>query len=82
MLLNLKTLSVDAQLDIIFEYVDDLLIDHDFEKVDELLLERDLTAEVGIGILTVTLPAKEFLKNRQNFLEYVAGITDCPLEGL
>lgn len=82
MLLNLKTLSVDAQLDIIFEYIDDLLIEHDFEKVNELLLLRDLTAEVAVGILAVTLPAKEFLKNRQNFLDYVTGITDCPLEGL
>lgn len=77
-----RNLDIDAQLDIIFNYVDDLLIEHDFAKVDELLLERNLTAEVAIGILTVTLPAKEFLKNRQNFLEYVAGITDCPLEGL
>jgi hypothetical protein len=79
---KLKTLSIDDQLDIIFEYIDDLLIEHDFAKVDELLLLRGLTAEVAIGILTVTLPAKEFLKNRQNFLEYVAGITDCPLDGL
>lgn len=81
-MLILKNLDIDSQLDIIFEYIDDLLIEHDFAKVDELLLLRDLTAEVAIGILTVTLPAKEFLKNRQNFLEYVKTITDCPLEGL
>jgi hypothetical protein len=81
-LLILKNLDIDTQLDIIFEYIDDLLIEHDFEKVDELLLLRDLTPDLAVGILTVTLPAKEFLKNRQNFLEYVAGITDCTLDGL
>ena len=62
MLKLVQNLDIDTQLDILFDYIDDLLLEHDFEKVDELLLQRDLTAEVCIGILTVTLPAKEFLK--------------------
>ena len=75
-------ISIDHQLDILCDYIDDLLLEHDFERVDELLLRRDLTPDLAIGILTFTLPAKEFLKNRQNFFDYVKTITDCPLDGL
>jgi hypothetical protein len=66
--------QTDAALDIIFDQIDELLLSRDFARVDELLsttLANDLSADLLLGILTATLPAKSHLVQRTTFYEQV-----------
>jgi hypothetical protein len=83
---------IDAALDIVFDRVDELLLEGDFEKVDQeisRIRETDFSAELLLGILTVTLPAKENLPGRpdlysriKQWLESYSELEDGLLVGL
>jgi len=66
--------QTDAALDIIFDQIDEMLLAGEFEPVDQLLMEimpSDYSVELLLGLLTVTLPAKNRLCNRVAFFERV-----------
>lgn len=64
----------DAALDIVFEQIDELLLDGEFAQVDRLLSDivpAAYSADLLLGILTITLPAKHRLSQRQMFYQQV-----------
>ncbi len=66
--------QTDAALDIIFDQIDEMLLAGKFNRVDQLLAETtpsDFSVELLLGILTVTLPAKNRLPNRIGFVGQV-----------
>lgn len=63
-----KNFELEEATDLLFEKIDDLLLEGKFEEVDEHLLKfrlEELSIELLIGILSITWQAKELLKNRQ-----------------
>jgi hypothetical protein len=64
----------DAALDIVFDQIDEMLLASEFSRVDRLLAEiapENLSVDLLLGLLTVTLPAKSQLSNRKSFFERV-----------
>jgi len=61
----------EGAVDVIFDQLDQLLLDGDFLKCDEVLREIDvnlLNAHTIIAILSVTLRASKKLENRVDFV--------------
>lgn len=61
-------------VDVLFERVDDFFCAGQFDEVDEFLKEilvEIQSVQMLVCILTVTLPAKEKLKNRDDFFKRV-----------
>ena len=59
-------------MDHFFDLFDDLLLEGRFEKIDNILLSLEtdtLSSEVLVGLLSITLAAKEELKHREKFVE-------------
>lgn len=66
--------QTDAALDIIFDQMDEMLLAGEFDQVDRILAEvipGSFSVELLLGLLTVTLPAKNRLRNRAPFFERV-----------
>lgn len=66
--------SIQAALDIIYDYVDELLCNGEFSKLDEELSAvdtKDISVDILIGILTATLPAKNKLLSREHLFKSV-----------
>ncbi len=66
--------QTDAALDIIFDQIDETLLSGEFDRVDRILVEitpDDFSVELLLGLLTVTLPAKNRLCNRASFFKQV-----------
>lgn len=62
----------DDALDLLFEKVDDLLVEGRMEQCDRLLKkidEKRLDTSLLVGVLSITLPAKTSLKERPSFFE-------------
>jgi len=60
----------DRGLDVIFDAIDNALLDGQFSSVDELLAgldPADLTVTLSIGVLCITLAAVEHLPTREVF---------------
>tara|TARA_R110000751_G_scaffold30178_3_gene77398 strand:+ start:1886 stop:2131 length:246 start_codon:yes stop_codon:yes gene_type:complete len=66
---------IDQQLDDIYDIVDDLFDEDLFGKVDTLLacIDPALDIDLMLGWLTVTLPAKHLLKNRDRLVSDLKG---------
>jgi hypothetical protein len=75
---------VDQILDDLFDILDELLLKHEFGKVDSLLYAimdcSDLT--IRIGVLTITLAAKNKLEMRSEFFFLTANKYGKVVEGL
>ncbi len=76
---NVKRLDkrerLDTALDLIFDQVDELLLSGAFDEVDQILghvVPDEFSTEVLVGLLTVTLPAKNQLARRDEFFQRVA----------
>jgi len=62
----------DLAIDILFEAIDDSFLLGDFISVDNLITSADiekLNSYTAVGILSITLAAKEHLYHRAQFLE-------------
>ncbi len=61
----------DAALDRLFAYIDNLLSDGQFIEVDEILQDTnvsEISMDIILGIATITLAAKDELRNRESFM--------------
>lgn len=68
------------ELDVLFDEVDDLLLDGQFETVNKMLVGvKDRDVDWIIGMLTLTLPAKSELSNRRSFFEAAEKVLDSSL---
>ncbi len=66
--------QTDAALDIIFDQIDEMLLEGEFARVDHFLRAAsvaDLSVDILLGVLTATLPAKTRLANRPAFFAKV-----------
>lgn len=66
--------SIDAQLDEIYDKIDDLLKEGKFDIVDNILKSvsndiKQTSIDILLGYLTITFVAKSKLKNRQILLD-------------
>lgn len=62
--------DVDKAIDILFEYVDDLLLAGEFAEVDEFLQAArmsELSKTLIVATLSITLAAKDKLHSREGF---------------
>lgn len=60
--------DVDRAIDMLFNFVDDLLIDWEFEAVDAFIQRtnvEELSKEMAVALLSITLAAKEKLLYRE-----------------
>jgi hypothetical protein len=58
----------NSALDVIYDYIDDLLLEGAYNKIDEVLetvAVKDWSNVLLVGFLTITLAAKLKLKNRE-----------------
>jgi hypothetical protein len=66
--------QTDSALDIVFDQIDEMLLAGEFQRVDRLLAETSpetFSADLLVGILTATLPARKHLANRSAFFTSV-----------
>ena len=66
--------QTDAALDLIFSQVDELLVAGDYQRVDVLLASvpaNELSMDLLLGLLAVTLPARSRLTQRATFYSTV-----------
>jgi hypothetical protein len=66
--------QTDTALDLIFDRFDEMLLAGDFNKLDQILAQscpENLSVDLLVGVLTVTLPARNRLDNRKGFFERV-----------
>jgi hypothetical protein len=61
----------DYEIDLIYDYIDELLLKNKYDKVDEILKDcpLDVSADLVLLVLTSTLPAKGNLKYREEFFD-------------
>lgn len=67
----------DHAIDVIFEYVNSLLVQREFKSCDELLAEvniEKIPPVLMVSFLTITAAAKPKLKNRDRFFKLVWGM--------
>lgn len=72
-------------LDIIFDTIDDMLIAQQFDEVDIILdtaHRLDLSHDLILGFLVITLPAKDKLKNRVKLFTRMGSVSKETLCGL
>lgn len=84
--------QADAALDLLYDSIDELLKTGKFNEVDEILSQMDVSeysADILLGVLTATLPARDELKSRPQFFREVeqslrrrGEYEDCLLVGL
>lgn len=70
-----KSGQTDAALDIVFDQIDELLLAGKFSQVNRLFVDiatEVYSVELLLGILTVTLPAKNQLQDRAEFYKRTA----------
>lgn len=61
--------KTDAALDLLYDTIDDLLLDHQYAECEKYLREMDpeeLPNTVLVGLLTITFAARNFLRERSN----------------
>lgn len=66
--------KIAMSLDVLFDEIDDYLINDNFDAVDEYLFSMKLSnypIDILIGFLTITLMARNKLKHRDLFRERV-----------
>jgi hypothetical protein len=66
--------QTDTALDLVFDRFDEMLLAGDFNRVDQILAEsrpENLSVDLLVGVLTVTLAAKNQLNSRFEFCERV-----------
>jgi hypothetical protein len=66
--------KIDAALDLIYDRADEMLLAGELEALDALIEGLDveqLSVDVLLGVLTITLPAKDKLTTRKEFFESV-----------
>lgn len=59
--------KTDAALDLLYDTLDDLLLDHQYAECEKYLRETDperLPDAVLVGLLTITFAARRFLRER------------------
>jgi hypothetical protein len=63
----------DAEIDEIFDIIDELLLQGNYEAVNLMLKHLDLTIDLDLllGYLTITLAAKTKLQDRQRVVKVV-----------
>lgn len=72
-----RTGHTDAALDLLYDAVDEMLRRREFPEVDAILRDAnvaDLSINILIGLLTVTLPARSRLSSRAEFYTRVEDI--------
>ncbi len=65
---------IDDALDLLYEVIDDLLVSGSFGACERMLGKMDLNrmnADTLVGVLSITLPAKNLLAARERFLHSV-----------
>ena len=71
--------QTDSALDLIFDQIDELLLARHFDNVNQLLKDavaNDYSAEMLLGVLTATLPAKDRLPNRRDFFQRASQVLE------
>ena len=66
--------KIDAALDLIYDRADEMLLAGEFDELDAIIETLDveqLSVDVLLGVLTITLPAKDKLTTRKEFFESV-----------
>jgi len=71
--------DIDDRLDYIYDILDDWMIAGNFDKCDEVLQtiydkHLNMTSrhlDIFMGLLTITLPSKDKLKNRASFVKAI-----------
>lgn len=61
--------KTDAALDLLYDTLDDLLLDHQYAECEKYLRDMDpekLPNAVLVGLLTITFAARRFLRERAN----------------
>ena len=69
--------EIDTALDVLYDYIDDLLKRASFSELDALIQNSTperMSTDVLLGILTATLPAKSKLPSRRRFFDRVAAV--------
>lgn len=66
-LMNIKEIKAD----ILFDYIDDLMVKRDYDRLEEILGEK-CNIEDGIVLLSATLPVKSQLVNRPGLYDRLA----------
>ncbi len=82
-----KAEEIDKAMDVVFDEIDGMLGRGSFDCCDDLLPMIDVTrldSNLMVGFLTITLPAKDKLKNRDALVKRIEQELDDPklLDGL
>jgi hypothetical protein len=63
-----KTTDKDKKLDAIYDLIDELMLSGNFDQIDKILSESKINdPDIMLAYLTVTLPAKDKLKSREDY---------------
>lgn len=79
--------KMEAALDCLFDEIEIMCINEEFEALDDLILDCPISPPtIAIGLLTMTLAAKPYLKNREALYnrieEYFKKVCPDRIEGL
>ena len=61
-------------LDVLFDHIDDMLCDGEFQRCDEVIQHIDLerlNTSLLVGVLSITLAAREKLNHRRQVVEAI-----------
>lgn len=74
------TITIDDEIDIIFNSINDLYWKQEFGTIDLILSQADPTMDLGllVGFLTITLPHKEVFKYRPRIISMIKALDDRP----
>lgn len=76
--------ELDRKLDLIFDLFDNLFLSHDFKTADLLieLMNPNADLTLVLGVLSITLCAKDDLPSRAKYFRYVSQRHDAQEENL